>query len=75
MEANYKEQLIKIAGYRGRIIGSLIGLIAGLLWVFLSFWKALVFVICILCGYYLGKRIDERGSFRDIIKRVFPPND
>ena len=70
-----KEYLPKIAPYRGRVFGSLIGLCCGILWVFMGFWKALAFMICLLLGYFLGKRIDERGSLREIINRIFPPND
>lgn len=70
-----KENLPKIAGYKGRIFGSLVGFIAGLLWVFLGFWRALAFILCIMIGYYLGKKIDQRVSLRDFINKVFPPSD
>ena len=70
-----KEQLLKIAGYKGRILGSGVGLIAGLIWAFLGFWRAVAFLLCIIIGYYLGKKSDERVSLRDLIHKIFPPNE
>jgi uncharacterized membrane protein len=70
-----KEFLLKIIPYKGRILGSLVGLITGLLWAFLGFWKALAFIFCVLLGFILGKKIDQRGSLREILNRVIPPND
>ncbi len=70
-----KENLPKIARFKGRILGSLVGCTAGLLWIFVGFWRMLAFVLCIMAGFYLGKKIDERGSLRDIINKVLPPSD
>ncbi len=70
-----KDILPKLADFKGRIFGSAIGLIAGLLWAFMGFWRALAFVFCIFCGYFLGKRIDQKGSLREILRKVIPPND
>jgi uncharacterized membrane protein len=69
------EYLPRLIEYKGRIIGSLIGLIAGLLWAFLGFWRAVAFLVCIGVGYFLGKKIDQRGSIRGILERILPPND
>jgi hypothetical protein len=70
-----KEYFPKIYAYKGRIFGSLIGFIAGLLWAFLGFWRAVAFLVCIFIGYFVGKKIDLRGSLRDILSKVLPPND
>lgn len=70
-----KEIFPKIAGYKGRILGSLVGFIAGLLWVFLGFWRAVAFILSIIIGYYIGKKIDQRFSLREFINKVFPPSD
>lgn len=75
MNEFFKEILPKLTGFRGRIFGSCIGFITGLLWAFLGFWRALAFVFCIFLGYFLGKRIDQKGSLRDILSRVVPPKD
>jgi uncharacterized membrane protein len=70
-----REYLPKLLDYKGRIIGSLIGLIAGLLWAFLGFWRAIAFLVCVVAGYFFGKKIDQRGSLRGILERIIPPND
>lgn len=70
-----KEFLPKLSPYKARIFGGLIGFIAGLLWAFMGLWRALAFVTCIFLGYFLGKRVDQRGSLRDIFYKVFPPKE
>jgi uncharacterized membrane protein len=70
-----KEFLPKLSPYKARIFGGLTGFITGLLWAFMGFRRALAFVTCILLGYFLGKRIDQRGSLRDIFYKVFPPKE
>ena len=75
MDEFLKEQLPKVLGFKGRILGSSIGFIAGLLWAFLGFWRALAFIACIIIGFYVGKKLDQRGSLREILKKVLPPND
>lgn len=75
MEDFLREYLPKLVEYRGRLLGSIIGLISGLLWAFLGFWKAIAFLICVFLGYFIGKKIDQRGSLRDLLSRILPPND
>jgi uncharacterized membrane protein len=70
-----KEILPKIAGYKGRILGSLVGFVAGLLWVFFGFWRAVAFILCVMIGYYMGKKSDQRFSLREFINKVFPPSE
>ncbi|MGD8400521.1 MAG: DUF2273 domain-containing protein [Bacillota bacterium] len=70
-----KTLLKDLVSYQGRILGGVIGFMAGLLWAFLGFGRALAFVLCILLGYFIGKRIDQKESFKDIISRMLPPKD
>jgi uncharacterized membrane protein len=70
-----KENFPKLAGYKGRILCSLVGFVAGLLWVFMGFWRTVAFILCIIIGYYLGKKIDQRFSVREFINKIFPPSD
>ncbi|MDQ7095791.1 DUF2273 domain-containing protein [Desulfosporosinus sp. PR] len=48
----------------GKFIGTLIGLIVGLLMVTLGFWRTMVLAIFVLLGFVLGKRQDDH---QDII--------
>lgn len=75
MEEFIKDILPRLAGYRGRIIGSLVGFVAGLLWAFLGFWRALAFIFCIFVGYLVGRRLDHKGSLREFLNKVWPPDD
>lgn len=75
MEEFLREYLSKFLNYKGRLFGGMLGFVAGLLWAFLGFWRALAFVLCVTVGYFLGKKIDQRGSLREILSKVLPPND
>jgi uncharacterized membrane protein len=72
---DFKALLKSLVSYQGRILGGIIGFMAGLLWAFLGFGRAFAFVLCILLGYYIGKRIDQKVSLKDIISRMLPPKN
>lgn len=57
--------------HRGKLLGVILGLIAGMLVVAYGFWKALFIIICITTGYFLGKNIDEKGHLGDWVDRLF----
>lgn len=57
--------------HRGKLLGVILGLIAGMLVVAYGFWKALFIIICITAGYFLGKNIDESGRLGDWVDRLF----
>lgn len=75
MEEFFKNILPKLSLYKARIFGGLIGFIAGLLWAFMGFRRAFAFVFSVFLGYFLGKRVDQKGSLRDLFDRVFPPKE
>jgi hypothetical protein len=70
-----KALLKSMVSYQGRILGGIIGFMAGLLWAFMGFGRALAFVLCILLGYFVGKRIDQKESLKDMISRMLPPKN
>jgi uncharacterized membrane protein len=70
-----KAVLKSLGSYQGRILGGVVGFIAGLLWAFLGFGRALAFTLCILVGYFIGKRIDNKESLKDLISRMLPPKN
>lgn len=57
--------------HRGKTIGILLGLLVALLWISLGFWKMLFIAVCILIGYFVGKRFDNGGSLGDLWRRMF----
>ncbi len=55
----------------GKLIGVASGFILGLLVVTLGFWKALVLILFILLGLFLGKRHDDHKQLFDWMNRFF----
>ena len=60
-----------IEEHRGKALGVLLGLIAGILFVTLGFWKAFFVIICILLGYTWGKKMDDNGNLDSWINKLF----
>lgn len=57
--------------HRGKAIGVIIGLLAAILFLTFGFWRALFIILCIVVGYFIGKRIDEDQNFNQWIKKLF----
>jgi len=57
--------------HRGKVLGAIFGLIIGLLIIVFGFWKTVFIIVCILIGYFLGKRFDDGGSPGDWWDRFF----
>jgi uncharacterized membrane protein len=51
-----------LENHRGKLLGLVLGLVIGLLVISFGFWKSILVIICVIIGYYLGKRIDEGGG-------------
>ncbi|KUO78130.1 MAG: hypothetical protein APF81_05430 [Desulfosporosinus sp. BRH_c37] len=51
-----------IDNHPGKLIGTVIGLVLGLLMVTLGFWRTLVLALFIILGFVLGKRQDDHKS-------------
>ncbi|HWR39399.1 MAG TPA: DUF2273 domain-containing protein [Patescibacteria group bacterium] len=59
--------------HSGKITGSLLGLIAGVMVITLGFFQALFIMVCAVAGYVVGKRIDEKEDIADILEKLLPP--
>lgn len=57
---------------RGKCIGVTAGLIIGIFVLVIGFFKTLFLTICILLGYYIGKKIDNKESIIEVIERILP---
>jgi len=55
----------------GKLIGTTLGFILGLLMVTLGFWKTLALVLFVVVGFVLGKRQDENRSIMSWLDRFF----
>ncbi|MBP2649333.1 MAG: hypothetical protein H6Q74_158 [Firmicutes bacterium] len=59
--------------HSGKIIGGLTGLILGVLIICFGFFRTLFVLICVIAGYIVGKRIDEKEDIMEILDRLLPP--
>ncbi len=57
--------------HKGKTIGIAIGFFFGLMVAVLGFFEAIFISLCMVIGYFIGRRIDDKVGFRDLIDRVF----
>lgn len=55
----------------GKIIGVILGLVFGWFAITYGLLKALFVLVCVVAGFYLGKRLDEKMDIRDMMSRLF----
>ena len=58
-----------IDNHPGKLIGTSLGLVLGLLMVTLGFWRTLVLALFVILGFALGKRQDDHQSITTWIER------
>jgi uncharacterized membrane protein len=69
----YKEMLLNIfQNNRAKCIGVLLGFLFAVSSLTVGFFKTLFIVICIILGYYVGKKIDNKESIIEVIERILP---
>lgn len=61
--------------YRGRIIGTVVGVAFALVYLHFGPWRTLFIGVCALLGYYLGTRLDADEDWRSLLERILPPVD
>lgn len=54
----------------GKVSGSLVGLLLGILIVTLGFFKTLFIVLCLSVGYVAGIRADESGGWITFFEKL-----
>ena len=59
--------------HSGKISGVTIGLLMGIFILAVGFFQTLFVMICVLIGYVVGKRIDEKEDIMDILEKLLPP--
>ena len=60
-----------IDNHPGKLIGTSIGLVLGLLMVTLGFWRTLVLALFAILGFVLGNRQDDYKSITTWLERNF----
>ncbi|MDQ7792990.1 MAG: DUF2273 domain-containing protein [bacterium] len=60
--------------HRGKILGSLAGLVFGLMVLMVGLLWTLFIGLCVFVGYLVGRRVDEgKEDLLDMLDRLLPP--
>ena len=59
--------------HSGKIIGVSIGFFLGLMILAIGFFQALFVLFCMVVGYFVGKRIDDKEDLMEILDKLLPP--
>jgi len=70
------DDLIEIfLAHKGKLLGLFIGLVIAILIISFGFLEAVFIIFCMAVGYFVGRRMDEKKSFSEIIERLMPPQN
>lgn len=58
--------------HRGRMIGLLAGLIVGILFLTLGFFKTIFLLLCIGFGFFIGDKIDNQEDLFKLLEKIWP---
>ncbi len=58
---------------RWRVVCSAAGLLVGVLFILLGFFRAVFLLICIGLGFYIGNKMDEGENLVDLLDNLLPP--
>ena len=59
--------------FRWRSVGVAIGLVIGVLFLNLGFFKTIFILICIGLGFFIGNKLDHHEDLMDYLDRLLPP--
>ncbi|EAX47915.1 hypothetical protein TcarDRAFT_1604 [Thermosinus carboxydivorans Nor1] len=59
--------------HSGKILGVAIGFLLGVFIITFGFIRTLFVLLCVVGGYVVGKRIDEKEDIMDILDKLLPP--
>ncbi len=59
--------------HSGKIVGVTAGFAIGVLIIVFGFFQTLFVLLCMIAGYVIGKRIDEKEDIMDILDKLLPP--
>lgn len=62
--------MVFFASNQGKIVGALIGFFIGIFLLTIGFFKTIILSACIIIGYYLGKKIDNKEDIMELIERL-----
>lgn len=59
--------------HSGKILGVTLGFAFGILVITFGFFRTLFVVLCVISGYVVGKRIDQKEDIMEILDKLLPP--
>lgn len=59
--------------HSGKIVGVAGGFTLGVLIITFGFFQTIFVLLCVIAGYIVGKRIDEKEDIMDILDKLLPP--
>jgi uncharacterized membrane protein len=60
--------------HKGEILGAAIGLSIAIIVLLLGFIKAIFIVVCVVFGFYIGKRLSQDKDYiKNLLDRILPP--
>ena len=59
--------------HSGKLVGIVLGLVIGICIIAFGFFHTLFVALCVMFGYIVGKRIDEKEDIMEIIEKLLPP--
>ena len=70
---DYKEIFLSLwTTHKARLLGVIIGLLIGILFLTLGFWRTLFLVICMTIGYLIGQKIDHQEDLIEALSKYLP---
>lgn len=58
--------------HRGKLVGSVLGVVLGASIMVFGFFKTVFILFCGLIGLFVGKKVDEQEDFKEFIEKIIP---
>ncbi|WP_019122825.1 DUF2273 domain-containing protein [Brevibacillus massiliensis] len=58
--------------HKGKVLGVLAGLLFGIIFLIVGFWKTVVFILFVAAGFFIGRKLDDKEDLREILDRILP---
>lgn len=58
--------------YRGRVLCSIFGLLVGVSFIWLGFFKTIFLILCLSLGFFLGNKLDKKEDLLEWLDRLLP---
>ena len=59
--------------HRGRMVGVIVGLLIGIMFLTLGFFRTVFLLLLMSAGYMLGSHIDNKEDLMDLLDKILPP--